>query len=347
MASLEQLRTWIEKKSQEESYFSGTFWLLFSSLPQADFVRVLGLHQDLRAAVPLSDGSVTVSVPKRTGKTLQATFWNLPVRRDNVHILFSVDKPAKALRPMYRLLARTRGKVQLFPMGYPLVKTCVKLTSGFSFEDTYVVRGVSYPSRPNEGGADISLKPGNAATFFARLEEERRVLRTARLRVPTSERTFCEFTVGRPGYLSYHRGDSAPLLSLITEKLTGALTTSVKPFEKARGGFVEFRFSEPLFVDRANYGAVVDALSRLPRTSVALLHTNPYFHASMTNYEDGGEFDIFITDHSTIHVQGRSDASPASFLRIQEGLTESFRDASVTLEKPMRFTLRDLIEGKV
>jgi hypothetical protein len=125
------------------------------------------------------------------------------------------------------------------------------------------------------------------------------------------------------------------------------LADSVRPFEQAKGHYVEFRFSEPLFLERTNYNIVVDALSRLPRTSVALLHTNPYFHAALTNYEDGGEFDIFITGHSSIHVRGDGEVSPASFLRIQNGLTEQFRDARVSLEHPGQHTLKDLIEGRV
>lgn len=347
MTVLEQFRSWIEKKATEQNFFSGTFWFLFSSLAEVDFVRVLDLSPATQPAIPTADRHRTVVIRKRTGTVLQATFWQLPIRHENVHLLFSLEKPTQALRPMYTLLGRTRGKVNLFPLGHPVVKNCSRLNSAFSLQDTYVVRGVSYPSRPNEGGADINLRPGNAETFFARLEDEKRVLKTARFRAPASDQTFCEFTIARPGYLSYHSGPFGPLLELISERLPAELTNSVRPFEQAKGRYVEFRFSEPLFLERANYHIVVDALSRLPRTSLALLHTNPYFHAALTNYEDGGEFDIFITGHSTIHVRGQGEVSPASFLRIQNGLTEQFRDAQISLEKRGQHTLKDLIEGRV
>lgn len=347
MMALESFRTWLKRQSEERSYFSGTFWFLFSKLGESEFIRTLDLQEGLVAAIPEVARSTTVTVRMRTGNSVQATFHQLPIRRDNVHVLFSLDKPARALRPIYRLLARTRGRVHLFPLGAPLIKACARLVPQFSVEETHVLRGVSYPSRPSDGGADINLKPGNASVFFARLEEDRRVLKTAKLKAPTGKQSFCEFTVGRPGYMSYHKGDLGPLLELITENLTKKFSDSVRPFEKAGGRFVEFRFAEPLFVDRANYGVVVDALSRLPRTSLALLHTNPYFHAALTNYEDGSEFDIFITGHSTIHIQGREEASPASFLRIQNGLTEQFRDASISLEKPTQYALHDLLEGRV
>ena len=65
------------------------------------------------------------------------------------------------------------------------------------------------------------------------------------------------------------------------------MVESAKPFERAQGRFVSFRFSEPFFADRASYRTVLTALSRLPRSSVAVLHANPYFYATVTNYEDG------------------------------------------------------------
>jgi hypothetical protein len=337
----------LEQRAEEQSFFSGTFWFLFSKLAEPDFNRALGLQETIAPVVPGADRSATVIVRKRTGSSVQATFHQLPIRYENVHVLFSLEKPSRALRPIYQLLARTRGRVNLFPLGAPLIKACARLVPQFPLDQTHVLRGVSYPSRPSDGGADINLKPGGASVFFARLEEERRVLKTARLLAPTGKDACCEFTVGRPGYLSYHKGDLRPVLDLITERLTRAFADSVRPFEKAGGRFVEFRFDEPLFVDRANFAVVVDALSRLPRTSLALLHTNPYFHAALTNYEDGSEFDIFITGHSTIHIQGRDEASPASFLRIKNGLTEQFREARVSLEQPRKHALDDLLEGRV
>jgi hypothetical protein len=347
MSLLDEFRAWLEGLSEERSFFSGTFWFLFSELPAFEFHRALELEAVSVSPIPSVARSTTSTVYMRTGNSVRATFAELPIGRDNVHILFSLDKPALALRPMYRLLARTRGKVHLFPLGAPLVKACARLVPGCSLEGTHVLRGVSYPTRPSDGGADINLKPGNASVFFAKLREERRVLKTARLRAPAGNKSFCEFTVGRAGYITYHKGSLGPLLSMVAGDLTKRFSDSVRPFEKTGGRFVEFRFEEPLFVDRANYAVVVDALSQMPRTSLALLHTNPYFHAALTNYEDGSEFDIFITGHSTISIQGREGASPASFLRIQNGLTEQFRDASVSLENPTQFSVQDLLDGRV
>lgn len=342
-AALEDFGNWIEQQAKNENYFAGTFWLLFSSLAEQDFIRASGL-QATPNQIPGVSLSTTSIIRQRNGKNIKATFWNLPFRRGNLNVLFSLEKPSVALRPMYRLLARTRGKIHLFPIGHPQFRAFARLVPAFRMEETAVIRGVSYPSGSDRGGADINLRPGNASLFFERLEDEKRILRTVRFRVPTSGPGRCEFTVGRAGYVSYHSGDSAPLLSFIFDNLSDALTNSIKPFERAGGRSVEFQFAEPIFSDRTSYESVIRALSRLPRTSLALLHTNPYFHATLTNYEDGAEFEVFITGHSTISVYGQGDSSPASFLRVQNGLTELFRDATVSLKQPKRYALRDLLE---
>jgi hypothetical protein len=347
-SNLQQFTTWVSKRSNRESFFSGTFWFVFSTISEPDLAKSFGLQTQQAAHMPLADLSGTVSVSKRTGTILKATFWHLPIAGQNLHIFFSLEKPKQALQPMYKMLARSNGKAHLFPIGSPLVRLCASLSRGRTLEETHVMRGVSYPSRPNEGGADISLRPGTASGFFARLDEERRVLKTVRFRAPAPDASFCEFTVSRVGYITFHKGNLGSLMSHMLEQLVPAMAESVKPFERARGQFVSFRFAEPYFAQRSSYGGVLDALSRLPRTSVALLHTNPYFHATVTNYEDGGEFDIFITGPSDIHVQGRGEASPASFLRLQDGLTTLFRDATVSLERASpEYRLQDLLEGRV
>jgi len=345
---LPQFQSWVQKKSGKEAYFSGTFWFVFSTISESAIKTALGFQPQGELEIPSIGPSATMSVRKKTGKLLQASFWYLPLGKQNIHVFFSLKKPSDAVKPMYTMLARSKGKAHLFPLGHPLIKLCAQISPARSLEETYVMRGVSYPSSPSEGGADINLKPGNASAFFTRLEEERRVLKTARLRAPSADGDFCEFTVSRIGYLSFHRGNLSALLTDVTDKLMPAMVESVKPFERAKGQFVTFRFSEPYFANRASYKDVLDALSRLPRTSVALLHGNPYFHAAITNYEDGGEFDVFITGHSDIVVQGRGQASPASFLRLQDGLTSLFRDATVKLEEsPAQYRLRDLVEGRI
>jgi hypothetical protein len=345
--SLEAFQNWIQEKGATVPYFAGTFWLVLSPLVGPDFASALDLQPLHTQVVPMADFAGRVTFAGRSTKTSEVTFWHLPFHRQQLHLLFSLAKPWQAARFLYKMLGRARGKAHLFPIGHRLAKSCGRLNSGFPFEQTRVIRGVSYPSRPHEGGADINLKPGNAATFFAKVEDEGRVLKLARMVAPTGGETTCEYTVSRLGYISYHRGEVGALLKFILGQMSEEMTASVKPFEEARGRFVGLRFPGAAFTERVSYGTVLEALSRLPRTTVALLHANPYFHATLTNYEDGGEFDVFITGPSTIHLHGRGEASAASFLRLHNNLAEVFREAEVALEMPQQFRLRDLLEGRV
>lgn len=342
-----EFETWIEQKAAEDPHFSGTFWFVLSPLSEGRFAQSLKKRPVDPSTVPLADFATDVVITTRRDEMQKATFWHLPFRTANrLHLLFSLERPSRALRFMYRLLARARGKAHLFPIGHSLVRSCVRLDERHEFSQTRVLRGVSYPSQPSEGGAEIKLNPGDAGVFFEDLDEDRRVLKLARMRAPTGEGS-CEFTVSRIGYVSYNKGQFAPLLKLILGRLSQEMIASVKPFEEAKGRFVALRFPEPVFAERASYAGVFGALSRLPHATLAVLHANPYFHATLTNYEDGGEFDVYVTDGSTVRIQGREGASPASFLRLHNSLAEVFREPTVKIEESPVFRLKDLLEGRV
>jgi hypothetical protein len=344
---MEKFCDWIQERAISDRYFAGTFWFVLSPLAEDALAAALQLQPTSSQIVPTADGAGKVTFTGRTGKRSEATFWHLPFHKNELHFFFSLAKPWRTLRFIYKFLGRARGKAHLFPIGHRLAKSCVRLNPKSPFEQTYVVRGVSYPSRPHEGGADINLRPGNAAVFFSKLEDEHRVLKLARMVAPTEKGETCEYTVSRIGYISYHRGEVETLLDFILGKLSEEMVASVKPFEEAKGRFVGLHFPEPVFTEQGGYKTVLEALNRLPRTTMALIHANPYFHATLTNYEDGGEFDVFITDSSTIHLHGRSEASAASFLRLHNNLAEVFREAAVALESPHEYHLRDLLEGRV
>lgn len=348
MTNFADLEEWLQHSSARERFYAGTFWFVFSALGDSLRAKFRGEACSGQPGVPDADWCITSSLRKRDGGTEETRFWHIPIQDSNIHVLFAPKKPSQALRSMYSLLSRARGKAHLFPLGHTLTRQCARLGGTQSYEDTYIVRGVSYPSKPNEGGADINLRPGNSAVFFQHLEDERRVLKTARMRVGVGPGSYTEFTVGRIGYIAYHKGPSSCVVTLATSVLPLRMAESAKPFEDSRGRFVSFRFSEPFFADRGSYRSVLAALSRLPRTSVAVLHANPYFYATVTNYEDGGEFDVFVTGHSSIHVCGRGDQSAASFIRLQEGLSEQFRDATIAVEsRPSSCSIRDLLGGRL
>ncbi len=270
-------------------------------------------------------------------------FWFLPISTGSVKFLLSTGKPRDTARLMYRLLSRFQGKAQLYPIGHELIRAAVRVSSKYRFEDTEILRGVSYPNPPSEGGAEIDITPGNAREFFDRVNQGRRLLKHVRVRAPYADRAFCEYTVNRIGCVSFHEGSPEVFLGMLTEHLAPRIIEAARPYQKTAGQFVTYKFPTPIFTSPDSYAYVVDALKRLPHSAVAVLHANPYCHATLTNYEDGRQFDVFITDPSTIFVEGHGDIQAASFIRLQNSISLVFQDASVAVERPQTTNLRDLL----
>ena len=71
MMPLESFRTWLKRQSEERSFFSGTFWFLFSKLAESEFTRTLGLQEGIVPAIPEVVRSTTVTVRMRTGNSVR------------------------------------------------------------------------------------------------------------------------------------------------------------------------------------------------------------------------------------------------------------------------------------
>src|SRR5208282_3996887 len=114
--SLRGFETWIEQKAAEDPHFAGTFWFVLSPFLENRFADSLGQRAVDPQTVPLADFATDVVIKDRRDRTHQTTFWHLPFHKaSRLHLLFSLERPSRALRFMYRLLARARGKAHLFP----------------------------------------------------------------------------------------------------------------------------------------------------------------------------------------------------------------------------------------
>jgi len=337
-----ELTNWIATQCQRDAYFSANFWLIWSDLDENAFTSAGRFSQNSASLGPLEKGA-HVSVHKRSGREISSWFWFLPISTGSVKFVLSLGNARETTRLTYRLLSRFQGKAQLYPIGHELIRAAVRVSNKFRFEDTEILRGVSYPNPPNEGGAEIDITPGNAREFFDRVNQGRRLLKHVRVRAPYADNSFCEYTVNRIGCVSFHEGSPEVFLAMLTEHIAPRIIEAARPYQKTAGQFVTYKFPTPIFTSPDSYGYVVDALKRLPHSAVAVLHANPYFHAMLTNYEDGRQFDVFITDPSTIFVEGHGDIQPASFVRLQNSISLVFQDASIAVERPRKTSLKDLL----
>lgn len=79
---------------------------------------------------------------------------------------------------------------------------------------------------------------------------------------------------------------------------------------------------------------------------IAVLHRNPYLHVVVTDYSDGSNFDVFVTDPSAISVHPGFRASMGALTRLTQRLGERFEALEIAEALPAdAVSLDDLIDA--
>ncbi|NUT51676.1 MAG: hypothetical protein HOV94_30925 [Saccharothrix sp.] len=90
------------------------------------------------------------------------------------------------------------------------------------------------------------------------------------------------------------------------------------------GAPISIKLPDALLGDAVETAEVINELEMLNRTSVAVMHRNPYLHVVVTDYADGSNFDVFVTDPSAIEIYPGFRASSGALTRLSQQLGERF-----------------------
>lgn len=105
------------------------------------------------------------------------------------------------------------------------------------------------------------------------------------------------------------------------------------------------KLREPLLRTAEDTGVVIDILRDEPRLGVAVVHRNPYLHLSVSDYDDGSNFDIFVTTPSEVVVHPGFTASVGSLNRVLQRLSESLPSEEVgNRADQSEITVEDLLK---
>jgi hypothetical protein len=92
---------------------------------------------------------------------------------------------------------------------------------------------------------------------------------------------------------------------------------------------LEIAFRRPLFAENETSQQFIQSLMNYPRATKALLHSNPYVHASVADFDDGSSFDVWVLNPKRILLIPRSMASIAALGRLTEYVFSQFEEGDV------------------
>jgi hypothetical protein len=93
---------------------------------------------------------------------------------------------------------------------------------------------------------------------------------------------------------------------------------------------LEIGFRRPLFTENETLRQFVELLMDYPRATKALLHANPYVHASVADFEDGSSFEVWVLNPKRILLMPRSRTSIAALSRFTEYVFSEFEEGDVS-----------------
>lgn len=100
----------------------------------------------------------------------------------------------------------------------------------------------------------------------------------------------------------------------------------------------------PVFRDSAATGEVIDEIKRAADLALAVMHRNPYLHLVVSDYRDGSNFDVFITQPDVIEIHPGFKASVGSLTRLAQQLSDRFAAEQIReAEEPEPVSLYSLV----
>ncbi|GAA1979159.1 hypothetical protein [Microbacterium pumilum] len=103
---------------------------------------------------------------------------------------------------------------------------------------------------------------------------------------------------------------------LVTHRARLSVREDVRPLRVELGA--------QIFNDRKDTGALLDVIARMPSTSLAVFHRNPYLHFALRDERDGSNFDVVVTESNSIQIYPGYRASQDSLARVAQDLGERF-----------------------
>jgi hypothetical protein len=93
---------------------------------------------------------------------------------------------------------------------------------------------------------------------------------------------------------------------------------------------LELLFETGILSDKAANSVLIDSLSSIAKSAIAVFHSNPYIHVLYTDFRDGSSFNIYSSSDSALTIVPSTRASVSALMRLYRGISERFADCDVS-----------------
>lgn len=143
--------------------------------------------------------------------------------------------------------------------------------------------------------------------------------------------------LSRKGASRYNSGNESIYFNKILPNLAQLLSAKGDLFNnKAReygsreAETIEITYDEGAIKGREENIRLINTLEGLKRSSITVYHKNPYMHASVLDYEDGTNADVFLTSDRRVSIVPGFNASRKSLSRICDRINQGFLEGTVS-----------------
>lgn len=159
------------------------------------------------------------------------------------------------------------------------------------------------------------------------------------LNLQNADRPF-EFFISRGCATRFIRGDPELYFEILLPSLANHISDKEDVFENRGREYgsrdtspIEIQYEEGAIQGMDENKRLVRALQGLKRSAVTVFHDNPYVHASVLDFDDGTNVEVYMTsDHSISLIPG-FHASRKSISRICDQINKGFLEGEVVTEE--------------
>lgn len=93
---------------------------------------------------------------------------------------------------------------------------------------------------------------------------------------------------------------------------------------------VIIQYDDAIFEDKEQNHRLISVLQSFPKSSVSIIHGNPYVRASLTDYRDGSGYAIWVLSTDRILIRPKTRSTEASFVSLCNHICDEFKEGSLS-----------------